>query len=124
MAASETANEWDTLHKALLASEDEFDIDGHDLVLALKSFYTGARGILKIQAFLLARGRYDELHAMIRRHGRQIDKLIKPRRQRPRHRNQPQGAFRAQRPCRERGRGGCAARRPSCASCDRLLLGL
>ena len=51
---------------------------GRELVLARNSFYTGARGILKIQAHLLKRGRYDELHAMIERHGRQIDNLIKP----------------------------------------------
>jgi hypothetical protein len=64
------------MFKALLV-EDE-DIDRRGLVLAQHSFYTGARAVLKIQAFLLARGRYDELHAMIEKHGRQIDNLIKP----------------------------------------------
>jgi hypothetical protein len=30
--------------------------------------------------FTLERGRYDELHAMIQKHGKQIDNLIKPAR--------------------------------------------
>ena len=72
-----------TMYKALLASDDE--IDRRDLVLAQTSFYTGARAILKIQAYLLERSRYDELHAMIEKHGRQIDNLIKPARRRTRH---------------------------------------
>jgi len=37
-----------------------------------------------VQAYLLQRGRYDELHAMIEKQGRQIDNLIKPGR-RERH---------------------------------------
>jgi hypothetical protein len=44
-------------------------------VLVRNSFYVGARTILKVQAYLLPRGRYDELHAMIENHGRQIDNL-------------------------------------------------
>ena len=47
-------------------------------MLAQSSFYSGARAILKVQAHLIERGRYDELHAMIEKHGRQIDRLIKP----------------------------------------------
>jgi hypothetical protein len=66
------------MYKALLASDDDLDLDARDIVLARNSFYVGARGILKIQSYLLKRGRYDELHAMIERHGRQIDNLIKP----------------------------------------------
>jgi hypothetical protein len=59
------------------------ELDRRDLVLAQDSFYNGARGILKVQSFLLERGRYDELHAMVEMHGRQIDNLIRPgRRQR------------------------------------------
>jgi hypothetical protein len=50
----------------------EADFDARDPVLAHNSFYMGARGILKVQAVLLARGRYDELHAMIEKHGPQI----------------------------------------------------
>jgi hypothetical protein len=49
------------MYKALMMREAEFDAS--DLVLARNSSYMGARGILKAQAFLLARGRYDELHA-------------------------------------------------------------
>ena len=64
------------LYKALLARDE--DLDRHELMLAQSSFYSGARAILKVQAHLIERGRYDELHAMIEKHGRQIDRLIKP----------------------------------------------
>jgi hypothetical protein len=64
------------MYKELMAREAEFD--ARDLALAWNSFYMGARAILKVQAYLLQRGRYDELHAMIEKHGRQIDNLIKP----------------------------------------------
>jgi hypothetical protein len=60
-----------TMCEKLLASEE--DIDRRDRVLAQSAFYTGARGILKVQSYLLERGRYDELHAMIENHGRQIE---------------------------------------------------
>jgi hypothetical protein len=66
------------LYKAYVTTEP--DIARREMVLAQNSFYAGARAILKVQAFLLERGRYDELHAMIEKHGRQIDKLIKPAR--------------------------------------------
>jgi hypothetical protein len=71
------------MYKALLAQDEA--IDRRDLVLAQDSFYNGARAILRVQAFLIERGRYDELHAMIENHGRHIDNLIKPGRQRSRH---------------------------------------
>jgi len=61
------------------------ELDRRDLALAQDSFYNGARGILKVQAYLLERGRYDELHAMIEKHGRQIDNLIREVPQVPRH---------------------------------------
>jgi hypothetical protein len=70
------------LYKALLSRNEE--LGRRDLVLAQDAFYTGARGVLKVQAYLLERGRYDELHAMIGKYGRQIDNLTKPRR-RERH---------------------------------------
>ncbi len=52
-----------TMYKALLAQDE--DIDRRNLVLAQKSFYTGARTMLKVQAYLIERSRYDELHVMI-----------------------------------------------------------
>jgi hypothetical protein len=64
------------LYKALLARDE--DLDRRALMLAQSSFYSGARAILKVQAYLIERGRYDELQAMIEKHGRQIDRLIKP----------------------------------------------
>jgi hypothetical protein len=82
MATTPSLRQLWKMYKELLASD--IDMDGRELVLARNSFYVGARGILKIQSHLLKRGRYDELHAMIERHGRQIDNLIKPAR-RERH---------------------------------------
>jgi hypothetical protein len=70
------------MYKALLARDE--DVTRRDLTLAQNAFYSGARAILKIQAYLIEQGRYDDLHAMIERHGRQIDNLIKPGR-RARH---------------------------------------
>ena len=43
-------------------------------------FYSGARGVLKVLAYLIERGEYEELHATIKRQGRQIDKLRSRRR--------------------------------------------
>jgi hypothetical protein len=64
-----------SMFKALLVQDE--DIDRRDLVLAQHAFYTGARAILKIQAFLLARGRYDELHATpMRRSARELCREI------------------------------------------------
>ena len=39
------------------------------------AFYSGARGVLKVLAYLMERGDYEELHATIRRQGRQIEKI-------------------------------------------------
>ena len=76
MAATPSLRRLCTMFKALLATEE--DIDTRELVLAQNAFYTGARAVLKVQAYLLERGRYDELHAMLEKHGRQINNLIKP----------------------------------------------
>ena len=70
--------------KALLASGEEFAIDQRDLVLARNSFYIAASGIPEAPGVSAQAHRYDELDAMIERHGRQIDNLIKPSR-RARH---------------------------------------
>jgi len=66
-----------SLYKALLARDE--DVTRH-LTLAQDSCYSGARAILKVQAYLIEHGRYEELHRMIEKHGRQINNLIKPTR--------------------------------------------
>jgi hypothetical protein len=48
-------------------------------------FYTGARAVLKIGATTIERGKIGELHKMIERQGRQIEK-IRGRRPRSRRR--------------------------------------
>ena len=39
------------------------------------AFYSGARGVLKVLAFLIEHGDYEELHETIKRHGRQIERM-------------------------------------------------
>jgi hypothetical protein len=39
------------------------------------AFYSGARGVLKVLAYLMEHGDYEELHSTILRHGRQIEKI-------------------------------------------------
>jgi hypothetical protein len=39
------------------------------------AFYSGARGVLKVLAYLMERGDYEELHATIKRHGQQIETI-------------------------------------------------
>jgi hypothetical protein len=47
------------------------------------AFYSGARGVLRVLAYLIEHGDHEELHETIKRHGRQIEKL---RSRRPRAR--------------------------------------
>jgi hypothetical protein len=47
------------------------------------AFYSGARGVLKVLAYLIEHGDYEELQETIKRHGRQIERL-RSRRPRPR----------------------------------------
>jgi hypothetical protein len=47
------------------------------------AFYSGARGVLKVFAYLIEHGDYEELHETIKRHGRQIERM---RSRRPRAR--------------------------------------
>jgi hypothetical protein len=47
------------------------------------AFYTGARGVPKIGAHMIEHGKIGELHEMIERQGRQIEKI---RGRRPRSR--------------------------------------
>ena len=51
-----------------------------DLLRTQLAFYSGARGVLKVLAYLIERGDYEELHATIRREGRQVEKLRSRRR--------------------------------------------
>jgi len=51
-----------------------------DLIQTQLAFYSGARGVLKVLAYLIERGEYEELHATIRREARQIDNLQRRRR--------------------------------------------
>ena len=54
-----------------------------DLASTQLAFYSGARGVLKVLAYLIEHGDYEELHDTIKRQGRQIERL---RSQRPRAR--------------------------------------
>jgi hypothetical protein len=49
------------------------------------AFYSGARGVLKVLAYLIEHGDYEELHATIKRHGRQVEKLQSRRGRARRH---------------------------------------
>jgi hypothetical protein len=39
------------------------------------AFYSGARGVLKVLAYLMDHGDYEELHETIQRHARQIERI-------------------------------------------------
>jgi hypothetical protein len=55
-----------------------------DLASTQLAFYSGARGVLKVLAYLIEHGDYEELRDTIKRQGRQIERL---RSQRPRARS-------------------------------------
>ena len=61
-----------TLYKHLLV-EDGFG--RRDQVVAQAAFYSGARCVLKVMDHLVEGGDVDELHRLIRRHGRTIRRL-------------------------------------------------
>jgi hypothetical protein len=46
-----------------------------DVAITQLAFYSGARGVLKVLAYLLERGDLEELHETIRHQGRQIEKI-------------------------------------------------
>jgi hypothetical protein len=48
------------------------------------AFYSGARGVLRVMAYLIEHGDYEELHSSIKRHDRQIERI---RSRRPRARD-------------------------------------
>jgi hypothetical protein len=43
------------------------------------AFYSGARGVLKVLAHLIERGDYEQLHEIIKRYGRRIKRIQRPR---------------------------------------------
>jgi hypothetical protein len=59
------------------------DHSRRELAQMQDAFYTGARAVLKIGATMIERGKIGELHKMIERQGRQIEKI---RGRRPRSR--------------------------------------
>jgi hypothetical protein len=46
-----------------------------DLASTQLAFYSGARGVLKVLAYLIEHGDYEELHETIKRQGRQIERM-------------------------------------------------
>jgi len=66
-----------------LAIADRTGSSTRELIMAQGAFYSGARGVLKVLAHMLEQGEYEELHATIRRQGRQIERI---RARRPRSR--------------------------------------
>jgi hypothetical protein len=66
------------MYKKLLVEDG---LSRRDQVLAQGAFYAGARGVLKVLAYLLERGDDEELRRTIQRQGRQIKALqgLRPR---------------------------------------------
>jgi hypothetical protein len=62
-----------TMYKQLLVEDG---MSRRDQVLAQDAFYSGARGVLRVLGHLLQDGEVDELHRVIRRHGRTIRALL------------------------------------------------
>jgi hypothetical protein len=60
------------------------DLSKRDLASTQLAFYSGARGVLKVLAYLIDHGDYEELHETIKRHGRQLERM---RLRRPRAKN-------------------------------------
>jgi hypothetical protein len=81
MAALSLRRLW-TMYKKLLLEDG---LGRRDQVLAQAAFYSGARAVLKVLAYLLEHGEDDELRRTIERHGRQIRALQGLRPQARRH---------------------------------------
>jgi hypothetical protein len=58
-----------TMYKKLLVEDG---MSRRDQVLAQGAFYSGARGVLRVLGHLLEDREVEELHRVIRRHGRTI----------------------------------------------------
>ena len=50
-----------------------------ELLIAHEAFYGGVRGALLVMAHLIEHGEFDQLHALIKRQGRQIDRIRRAR---------------------------------------------
>jgi hypothetical protein len=61
-----------TIYKKILA---DGGMGRRDLILAQDSFYGGARGVLKVLAYMIEQGDHDELHKTVERYGRQINRI-------------------------------------------------
>jgi hypothetical protein len=46
-----------------------------DPALSQLAFYSGARGVLKVLAYMIEQGDHDELRRVIERQGRQINRI-------------------------------------------------
>jgi hypothetical protein len=46
-----------------------------ELAISHLAFYSGARGVLTVLAHLIERGEHEELHEIIKRQGRQIERI-------------------------------------------------
>jgi alkylated DNA nucleotide flippase Atl1 len=81
MATTPSLRRMWTIYKKLLV-EDR--MSRRDQALAQAAFYSGARCVLKVLGHLLEDGDVDELHRVIRRHGRTIRVLqgMTPRKRR------------------------------------------
>jgi hypothetical protein len=71
-----------TMYKKLLVEDG---MSRRDQVLAQSAFYSGARGVPRMLGHLLEDGDIDELHRVIRRHGRTIRVLQGQTPQKRRH---------------------------------------
>jgi hypothetical protein len=56
-----------------------------DVAITQLAFYSGARGVLKVLAYLIEHGDYEELHETIKRHGRQLERIHSRRPRTKRH---------------------------------------
>jgi hypothetical protein len=60
-------------HKKILAAEAR--VGRRHRILAQHSFYSGARGVLKISAYMIEQGGREEMLRVIERYGRQINRI-------------------------------------------------
>ena len=51
------------------------DLSNREMANIQLAFYSGARGVLKVLAYLIEHGDYEKLHETIERHGRQIERM-------------------------------------------------
>jgi hypothetical protein len=56
-----------------------------DRISTQLAFCSGARGVLRVLAYLMEHGNYEELHETIRRYGRQIERIHSGRPRTRRH---------------------------------------